>query len=154
MHLRQINIKDNLVLKSIYFDSIISIDNKFYNSEQKFAWSSQAWENPEFENAIKYGDGWVLEENSYLKGFAIRYPKDKLSLLYCRNNSKRKGNGTILLNKIEYEAKKDKISVIKTEASLISYKLLLKNNWEIIREENIFIKNINFVRYKMVKKLI
>ena len=154
MPLRQINIKDNLVLKSIYFDSIVSIDNKVYSPEQKFIWSSQAWENPEFENAIINGDGWILDENSDLKGFAIRYPKDKLSLLYCRKKSKRKGNGTILLKKIEHEAKKDNVSLIKTEASLISYKLLLKNNWEIIREEKIVIKNTNFLRYKMIKKLI
>ena len=154
MPLRQINIKDNLILKSIYFDSIISIDDKLYSPEQKFIWSSQAWENPEFENAIIKGDGWVLDENSDIKGFAIRYPKDKLSLLYCRNKSKRKGNGTKLLKKIEYQAKRDNISHIKTEASLISYKLLLKNDWEIIREENIIIKNINFLRYKMIKKLI
>jgi len=154
MPLRQINIKDNLVLKSIYFDSIVSIDNKVYSPEQKFIWSSQAWENPEFENAIINGDGWILDENSDLKGFAIRYPKDKLSLLYCRKKSKRKGNGTILLKKIEQEAKKDNVSLIKTDASLISYKLLLKNNWEIIREEKIVIKNTNFLRYKMIKKLI
>ena len=154
MPLRQINIKDNLVLKSIYFDSIVSIDNKVYSPEQKFIWSSQAWENPEFENAIINGDGWILDENSDLKGFAIRYPKDKLSLLYCRKKSKRKGNGTILLKKIEQEAKKDNVSLIKTDASLISYKLLLKNNWKIIREEKIVIKNTNFLRYKMIKKLI
>ena len=153
MYLRQINIKDKLELKSIYFDSINSILDSIYSPEQKFAWSSQAWENPEFDNAIGKGKGWVAENNSDIKGFAIRYPRNKLSLLYCRKKYKRKGIGTLLLKKIEEEAKKDEINIIKTEASLISYKLLLKNNWEIIRKEKIIIKNTLFIRYKMIKKL-
>ena len=153
MHLRQINTKDKVKVKSIYFDSINSIDGSIYSPEQKFAWSSQAWENPEFDKAIENGEGWVAEKNYDLKGFAIRYPKDKLSLLYCRNNSKRIGIGTLLINKIEEEAKKENLTYLKTEASLISYKLLLKHNWEIIRKEKIIIKNTNFIRYKMIKNL-
>ena len=153
MYLRQINIKDKLELKSIYFDSINSIEDNIYSPEQKFAWSSQAWENPEFDNAIAKGKGWVVENNSDMKGFAIRYPRNKLSLLYCRNKYKRRGIGELLLKKIEEEAKKDKINIIKTEASLISYKLLLKNNWEIICKEKIIIQNTFFIRYKMIKNL-
>ena len=154
MRLRQINIKDKKNIKSIYFDSINSIDGEFYSPEQKSAWSCQAWENPEFNNAILKGKGWIAERNNDAKGFAIRYPKNKLSLLYCRNKDKRKGLGTMLLNRIEEDAKKDDLNFIKTEASLISYKLLLKNEWEIIREEKISIKNVIFIRYKMIKKFI
>ena len=43
MNLRQITEKDQLNLKKVYFDSIISIDQKIYDSEQKVAWASQAW---------------------------------------------------------------------------------------------------------------
>ena len=154
MLLRQINIKDKFDLKSIYFDSINSIEGSVYSAEQKFAWSSQAWDNPEFDNVLANGKGWVVEINSDLKGFAIRYPLNKLSLLYCRKNFKRKGIGTLLINKIEDSAKKDNINCIKTEASLISYKLLLRNNWEIIRREKIIIQNISFIRYKMFKNLL
>ncbi len=153
MNLRQISIKDKLDIKSIYFDSINSIDEMVYSLEQKRAWSSQAWENPEFDNALLKGDGWIIEENSNSEGFAIRYPENKLCLLYCRNNSKRKGFGSILLNKIEEDAKKEKINTLRTEASLISYKLLLKNNWIITSKEKINIKNTTFIRYRMVKCL-
>ena len=151
MYLRQTNIHDKSIIKSIYFDSINSIDLKIYNLEQKFAWSSQAWENSEFDNAITKGKGWIVGEASYFRGFAIRYPKDKLSLFYCRADSKRRGIGTMLLNKIEQDAINDNIQSIKTEASLISYGLLLKRDWKIIRKEKIIIKNTIFNRYKMIK---
>ena len=52
---------------------------------------------------------------------------------------------------VEKEAKEEGLHSLSTEASLISYKLFLKNKWEIIRKEKINIKNIIFERYKMIK---
>ena len=56
-----------------------------------------------------------------------------------------------MLNKLEMEAIKEDLPYLSTEASLISYKLFLRNNWKIIRKEKIIIKNIIFERYKMIK---
>ena len=153
MNLRQITIKDQISLKKIYFDSIQSIDEKIYSKEQKLAWSSQAWKNPEFHKSITKGKGFIVENLNKKIGFAIRYPKNKLSLLYVRGNFKREGVGNMLIKAIEKEALKEGISSIHTEASLLSYELFLKNNWKEIRKEKIIIQNIIFNRYKMFKDL-
>ena len=153
MNLRKITIKDQNNLKRIYFDSIKSIDEKIYSKEQKFAWSSQAWINPEFHKSITRGQGFIVEDFTKEIGFAIRYPKNKISLLYVRGNFKRRGIGNILINAIEKEAIKEGVLSIQTEASLLSYQLFLKNNWEIIRKEKVTIETIIFSRYKMIKHL-
>mgnify|MGYP001414467995 CR=1 FL=1 len=153
MNLRQITIKDQINLKRIYFDSIQSIDEKIYNKEQKLAWSSQAWINLEFHKSITRGKGFIMEFLNKEIGFAIRYPKNKLSLLYVRGNFRRKGIGNILINAIEEEAFNEGISSLHTDASLLSYELFLKNNWKKIRKEKIIIQNIQFSRYKMFKDL-
>ena len=151
MNLRQITKKDQLELKMVYFDSIQSIDCRLYSKEQKRAWSSQAWENPNFDKSIIEGKGWLIFENNRIIAFANRFPNDKVSLLYCRGDSQRKGYGSLLLLKLEDEAKREGLNLISTEASLISYHLFLRHNWEIIRKEKIIIKNIFFERYKMKK---
>ena len=151
MNLKQITEKDQLDLKKIYFDSIISIDEKVYTSEQKRAWASQAWESKHFNSSLKEGKGWLINERDKIIAFASRYPNNRISLLYCKGDSQRKGYGTKLLQKIEKEAINEGIPCLSTEASLISYKLFLKNSWEIIRKEKIIIKNITFERYKMIK---
>ena len=51
------------------------------------------------------------------------------------------------------DAKSEKQSYLTTEASLISYKLFLKNNWQIVSKEKVIIKNKFFERYKMIKIL-
>ena len=153
MNLRQITIKDQINLKKIYFDSIQSIDEKIYSNEQKLAWSSQAWMNLEFHKSVTKGKGFIVEDFNKKIGFAIRYPKNKLSLLYVRGNFRRKGIGHMLIKAIEKEAIIEGISSIQTEASLLSHKLFLKNNWKEIYKEKIIIQNIIFHRYKMFKDL-
>ena len=151
MNLRQITIKDQLELKKVYFDSIQSLDEKIYCQEQKRAWSSQAWNNSNFEKSITKGKGWLLSKNEVTIAFATRYPTDRIALFYCKGKFQRKGCGTILLNKLEEEAKEEGLDYLSTEASLISYKLFLKNKWAIIRKEKVNINNIFFERYKMNK---
>jgi len=151
MNVSQITIKDQLELKKVYFDSIQSLDKKIYSEEQKRAWSSQAWDNPNFEKSITQGKGWLLSEKGIIIAFATRYPNHRIALFYCKGKFQRKGCGSKLLNKLEDEAKKEGLDSLSTEASLISYKLFLKNKWEIIRKEKVIINNIFFERYKMTK---
>ena len=127
------------------------IRDRIYTSEQKRAWASQAWDNKFFNLSLKKGKGWLINEREKILAFASRYPKNRISLLYCRVDSQRKGYGTKLLKKLEKEAIKEGLPCLTTEASLISYKLFLKNSWKIIRKEKIIIKNIPFERYKMIK---
>ena len=153
MKLKQITKKDQLKLKEVYFDSVSSIDENIYSKEHKFAWACQAWENTEFKKSLLYGIGSKLICNCKIIGFATRYPENRLSLLYVRGDFKRKGFGTIILNSIEKDALKSGINKLNTEASLISYKLLLKRKWEIDRKEKVNIKGLMFERYRMFKIL-
>ena len=150
MNLRQISIKDQLELKKVYFDSIQSLDENLYSKEQKRAWSSQAWDNPNFDKSITQGKGWLLSEKKIV-AFATRYPNNRIALFYCKGKFQRKGCGSKLLHKLEDEAKKEGLYSLSTEASLISYKLFLKNDWKIVRKEKVTINNIFFERYKMIK---
>ena len=151
MNLRQITDKDQIEIKKIYFNSIQSLDEKIYSKEQKRAWSSQAWNNPNFDKSITQGKGWLLIDRDIYIAFATRFPNNRISLFYCKGKFQRKGYGSKLINKLEDDAKKEGLESISTEASLISYKLFLKNKWEIIRKEKIIINNILFERYKMIK---
>jgi len=153
MKLKQITKKDQLKLKEVYFDSIFSINEDIYSKEHKFAWAYQALENPQFEKSLLKGMGLKLIYNNKIIGFATRYPENRLSLLYVSGNFKRKGFGTIILKSIERNAMKSGVNKLKTEASLISYKLLLKNNWEIDSKEKVNIKGLIFERYRMFKNL-
>ena len=152
MNLRQITNKDQIPLMKVYFESIQSIDEDIYSAEQKKAWSSQAWDNPSFKKSIFKGKGWLINHENTTIAFATRYPNNRIALLYCIGKYQRKGYGSKLLYKLEEEAKKEGLHFLSTEASLISYGLFIKNEWEIVRKETITIKKNFFERYKMIKK--
>ena len=80
MNLKQITKKDQLELKKVYFDSILSIDERIYTQEQKRAWASQAWDNRIFNFSINQGKGWLINNDGKIIAFATRYPK--LSLIH------------------------------------------------------------------------
>ena len=153
MNLRPITNKDQLDLKKVYFDSIESIDANLYNKDQKRAWSSQAWKNPNFLHTINKGKGWLINDKEIIIAFASRYPKNRIALFYCKGKYQRKGYGSKLLYKLEDEAMNEGLDILYTEASLISYKLFLKHNWEIKSKEKVMINNKFFERYKMIKIL-
>ena len=98
MNLRQITIKDQLELKKVYFDSIQSLNEKIYSQEQKRAWSSQAWDNPNFDKSITQGKGWIISKKGTTIAFATRYPFSRISLFYCKGKFQRKGCGSLLLH--------------------------------------------------------
>ena len=153
MNLRKITIKDQLEIKKVYYDSIQSIDERIYTQEQKVAWSSQAWVNPNFDKSIIKGKGWLLSEKGIIIAFSTRYPNNRIALFYCKGQFQRKGYGSKLLRKLEDEAKSEGLDSLSTEASLISYELFLRNQWRIIRKEKVTINNIFFERYKMIKNI-
>ena len=153
MKLKQITKKDQLKLKEVFFDSINSIDENIYSKDHKLAWACQAWENSGFKKSLLKGLGLKLIYNNKIIGFATRYPENRLSLFYVRGKFKRMGFGSVILSSIESDAVKSGINKLNTEASLISYELLLKRKWEIDRKEKVNIKGLMFERYRMFKIL-
>ena len=118
MNLRQITIKDQLELKKVYFDSIQSLDEKIYSQEQKRSWSSQAWNNPNFDNSLIERKGGLIRKQGIIIAFGTRYPTDRIALFYCKGKFQRKGYGSRLLHKLEDEAKREGLDSLCTEASL------------------------------------
>ena len=144
---------DEIALREVYEDAIRACDNSLYSKEQIDAWSSLAYLPGVLDKSFKHGIGWVSCVNENIEAFAIKYPKNRLALLYCRGRSSRQGHATDLLHQIEDDTLNNRPVTLKTEASLCSYKLLLRFGWRIISPEKIQIGGVDFSRYLMEKTL-
>ena len=140
-------------LREVYEDAIRTCDKSLYSQEQIEAWSALAYLPGILDKPLKQGVGWVSCVNKTIEAFALRYPSNRLALLYCRGRSTRQGHATALLDQIEADTFKDRPFTLKTEASLCSYKLLLRQGWTIITPEEIQIGGVHFSRYLMEKTL-
>ncbi len=146
--------RDNLVVKEIYEEAIRSQANEVYTQQQIDAWSALAVLPGLLDRPLREGKGWVLCVNDQIEAFAVKYPSNRLALLYCRGRSSRNGYATSLLKKLQVEARNENISKLVTEASLLSYPLLVRLGWKIIKLQKIYIAGVSFDRYLMDKELI
>ena len=152
-YLRPCESSDELALREVYADAIRTCVGSSYSQEQIEAWSALAYLPGILDKPLKEGVGWVSCVNKTIEAFALRYPNNRLALLYCRGRSSRQGHATALLHQIESDTFKERPINLKTEASLCSYKLLLNHGWKIIAPEEIQIGGVNFTRYLMEKTL-
>ncbi len=140
-------------LREVYVDAIRTCDKSLYSQEQIEAWSALAYLPGILDKPLKEGVGWVSCIDKKVEAFALKYPHNRLALLYCRGRSSRQGHATALLDQIEKDTIKDRPIKLKTEASLCSYQLLLRHGWTIISPEEIQIGGVPFFRYLMEKTL-
>ncbi len=152
-YLRPCETSDEMALREVYEDAIRTSDNSLYSQEQIEAWSALAYLPGILDKPLLEGVGWVSCVDKTIEAFALRYPSNRLALLYCRGRSSRQGHATALLHQIEEETLDERPIKLKTEASLCSYKLLLNHGWKIISPEEIQIGGVNFYRYLMEKTL-
>ena len=144
---------DEMALREVYDDAIRTCDKSLYTEEQIQAWSALAYLPGVLDKPLKYGWGWASCVGKTIEAFALQYPQNRLALLYCRGRSSRQGHATALLQQFEEDTSQERPINLKTEASLCSYKLLLRHGWKIIAPEEIEIGGVRFSRYLMEKTL-
>ncbi len=151
--LEQLKDSHHLAARAVYADAIESHGGDLYSKKQIAAWSALAWLPGILDRPLNEGNGWAIFENEALAAFAVRFPQNRLALLYCRGKSIRRGYATILLHQVELDARAEGQKNLFADASLFSYSLLLKYSWSIIYPEKISIGGIEFDRYLMKKVL-
>ena len=153
LRLRAMTRNDDYALREVYADSIDTQGQLLYSREQIEVWKSLAWLPGVLDTTFREGKGWVIENKHEIEAFAVRYPNNRLALLYCRGRSTRQGFATMLLKKLTLEACKEGHRVLYAEASLFSYSLLLKMGWNIQSMQKIKIGGVRFDRYLMTRIL-
>ena len=150
MVLRLIVPADAALLREIYADAIESQAPQLYSEQQVASWAALAWLPGVLDQTLKEGFGWISGGDA---AFAIRHPRDRLALLYCRGRAARQGHGKALLDRIEADAIADGVTCLRTEASQFSRPLFERRGWRLVAPETITIAGVPFERYRMHKAL-
>ena len=141
---------DENLLREIYADAIESQGPQLYSDLQVKSWAALAWLPGVLDQTLKQGSGWISGEDD---AFAMRYPQDRLALLYCRGRAARQGHGKALLERLEADAIADGVRSLRTEASQFSRPLFERYGWSLVAPETITIAGVPFERYRMHKAL-
>jgi len=151
MHIRQAIIADIPALKSLYYDTITSINSRDYNPEQISAWASTAENIASLEKKINEQYFIVAEnESGIVSGFASLDDKTGyLDVLYVHKDFQRMGVASLLLNSLLKKANQMNIKEITTDASLTARPFFEKNGFEVINKQTVEIKGVSMINFKM-----
>ncbi len=153
VQLRQMSIDDHSTVREVYVDAIESQGENFYTKKQIQAWTALACLPGVLDKTLFEGNGWISLENHNVAAFAVRYPVDRLALLYCRGCFICRGHGSLLLDQVEQDAFEEGQTRLVTEASCFSHKFLLRRGWKFLATEKIELGGVSFERYLMEKVL-
>jgi putative acetyltransferase len=148
---RRLNSNDHDALVEIYRQAVLGSTAQLYSEAQQWAWAEQS---NTLRSLLPEGEGWVISnQRDEPIAFSLRYPADRLALLYCHPRAQRQGCGRLLINAIEQAAEADAVTALRTEASLISKPLFERLGWQVSWREELRIGGVPFQRFRMHKQL-
>jgi GNAT superfamily N-acetyltransferase len=158
--LRLLQPADVEVALQVYRDAVVSQASALYTPSQIQAWAGHAHQGEAVRQALLRGHGLVScdddpprEGNGGFEAFALLDPIDRLSLLYCRGRSSRRGHGRALVRALEETARQAGCPRLRTEASQLSRPLLEALGWWVEAEETVRFAGVTFVRWRMIRDL-
>lgn len=151
--LRKYRESDLLNVVEVYRESVMSIGPEQYNEDQVKVWSSFPDDFDDFNNLLYSGHTYIAEFNNKLISFGTLNPIDHIAFIYTLGNYSKKGIASSIYFKLEQIAIQNGVFEIYTEASKIAKSFFVKVGFEIAEKEIAIRKELEFERYKMIKKL-
>ena len=151
MRIRIATIADIPTLKSLYYDTITTINALDYNEEQILAWASTAENIASLETKI-LEQYFIAAENEagIITGFAsLDNQKGYLDVLYVHRDFQRMGIASLLLQSLLEKAKQMNIIEITTDASITAKPFFEKNGFQVVKEQTVVVKGVPMMNFKM-----
>lgn len=148
---RRLNSCDHDALVEIYRQAVLGSTAELYSEAQQWAWAEQS---NTLRSLLRKGEGFVIgNQRDEPMAFSLRWPADRLALLYSHPDTQRQGCGRLLIEAIEQAARADARAALRTEASLISRPLFERLGWQVSWREELRIGGVPFQRFRMHKQL-
>lgn len=148
---RRLETRDHDALLEVYRQAVHCSTAALYSKQQQWAWANQS---EALRPLLSQGRGWVsCNPQDQAEAFCLRHPNDRVALLYSHPSVQRQGCAKALLQATEQEARSEGISMLRTEASLISKPLFEAMGWQVSWREELRIGGVHFLRFRMHKHL-
>ncbi|MFM9111107.1 MAG: GNAT family N-acetyltransferase [Prochlorococcaceae cyanobacterium] len=157
LHLiRPLELADLPQVIEAYHDAVLSQAPALYSQRQVEAWAGHAASSDQLRPALLRGHGLACCSTATpgtIEAFALLDPIDRLSLLYCRGRSSRRGLAARLVRALEDHAGQQGVTLLRTEASQLSRPLLQRLGWWVEAEEEVMVAGEPFRRWRMLRRL-
>lgn len=124
-----------------------------YSHAQRIAWAPDVIDREHWLNKQQNKQTWVASLNHTMAGFADLEPDGHIDMLFVHPDFYRRGIATLLLEKLEQEAKRQSISRLFVEASLTAYPVFENAGFSVNARQTVHHNGQDFINFRMEKIL-
>ena len=151
--LRPGRLEDLAEMQQLYVDTISTICTPDYNAEQIHVWASGI-ENKHRWRAVLENQYVIVEQKeSKIVGYGTLENGSYIDLLFVHKDFQRQGIAAQLLHALEQKAVALTSSGLTSNVSKTAKGLFEKKGFQVIQEQNNFIKGVEIINFKMFKNL-
>lgn len=154
MNIRKGTIDDKNELQQLFVNTIKEICKNDYNQHQIEVWTSGIENTDRWEAIFKNQIVFVSIQNDQITGFSTLENGNYVDLFYVHKDFQKQGIAKALYDVIESEAINQNQKVISADVSITAKDFFLKMGFDVLNEQNVLVKNINFLNFKMQKQIL
>ena len=151
--IRSARVGDADRLRAIFGDAVRAVGPQHYRPEQVAMWASFSDDESAWTALWPSTAMWVAEDATKVVGFVCLAPAQHVHLLYVDPCAHRQGVAMALLTHAESWARENNITMLTTNASLISHPLFLEAGYRVDAWEESERNGVCFRRARMSKAL-
>lgn len=154
MIIRKFSPNDLEAVIALFCDSVHTVANRYYNPQQIETWANRKTINREnWLKNLSANITYVAETENQIIGFGDMTHDGYIDHLFVHKNYQGKGASLGIFKKFEEEARKLGLPEMTTEASIMAMPIAKRVGFEILEKQTKILKGVEFINYKMRKKL-
>jgi putative acetyltransferase len=151
--IRQGQHNDITEMQKLFVDTVTTICKADYASDQISAWISGVDNKQRWEDILTKQFVLLAQLADKIVGYATLDNGNYIDLFYVHKDHQRQGIAQRLLDEITNEAKRLKQTTLTSDVSKTARPFFEKNDFKVLTEQNVKIKNVNLTNYKMTKTI-
>ena len=148
---RKGKLDDLTEMQNLFVNTITAICKADYDSNQIAVWASGIDNKQRWHDILTNQFVIVTQHADKIVGFATLDNGNYIDLFYVHKDHQRQGIAQRLLDDIEAEARRLKQTTLTSDVSKTARPFFEKNEFNVLREQNILLKNVSLTNYKMTK---
>ncbi|QHW35184.1 GNAT family N-acetyltransferase [Paenibacillus rhizovicinus] len=156
MVIREFHASDAARIVSLFYETVHAVNKRDYAQEQLDAWAprgeeaqrAEAWQESMVRNR-----SYVAEMAGVIAGFADMTNAGHLDRLYVHKDYQRRGIASMLVNKLESDARELGLPEMDTEASITARPFFERRGYRVERAQTVERNSVRLDNFRMSKLL-
>ncbi len=153
MQIRQATTNDATQISKLFYDTILTINCKDYNTEQISAWASKSNNITRWTDKITEQYFIVAIDADDIVGFASLTTSGYLDFMFVHKDHQSLGIASKLLTNLESHAQELNIQEINSDVSITAKPFFLQKRFVVQKEQTVNVNGVLLTNFKMLKNL-